>query len=398
MRFLVQDWEIITKVPLYNALTEEGIDFDLLPTNIHEEKNADFDIVVDKVKTALKKKKYDAMFSINFSDKVAMACHELDIPYIAWCYDSPAFGGRHDTHQFETNHVFVFDSNELEEHKKAGDADRMYFMNLAAPYYKIETLKGTPMERIRFQSDISFVGQLYLSEMEEIMASLNPYKAAYVDSLINMQLQNYNINLIKKVVTGGVANALYNEEFADAIRRKMHIELHSSEDKRKRGVLSMFLNRAVTARERVILLNLLSSRYQVRLFSQDKHDMLPNISYGGIVDYVSEMPKVFYNSKINLNITVRSIETGVPQRCIDILGCRGFLLTNEQKDLYTELEDKKDIVVYHSMEEAVELADYYLKHESEREKIAQNGYKKAKDCFSYHSQLDKILRISGLRS
>ena len=109
------------------------------------------------------------------------------------------------------------------------------------------------------------------------------------------------------------------------------------------------------------------------------------------------MPKVFHHSKINLNITLRSIEAGIPLRCLDILGCHGFLMTNYQKDLFTELEDGKDLVVYEDMEDAVEKAEFYLKNEKARKEIIKNGYKKVKDCFNYHRQLSKIWEITGLQ-
>ena len=46
------------------------------------------------------------------------------------------------------------------------------------------------------------------------------------------------------------------------------------------------------------------------------------------------MPYVFRNSRINLNITLRSIKSGIPLRCMDIYGAGGFLLSNYQTDLF----------------------------------------------------------------
>ena len=37
---------------------------------------------------------------------------------------------------------------------------------------------------------------------------------------------------------------------------------------------------------------------------------------------------MFANSKVNLNITLRNIKTGIPLRALDIMGAGGFLLTN----------------------------------------------------------------------
>ena len=49
------------------------------------------------------------------------------------------------------------------------------------------------------------------------------------------------------------------------------------------------------------------------------------------------------------------------------------------------------------MEDAVEKADFYLKNSKLREEIANRGYKKVKDYFNYHRQLEKIWEITGLK-
>ena len=44
----------------------------------------------------------------------------------------------------------------------------------------------------------------------------------------------------------------------------------------------------------------------------------------GPVDYYREMPYVFAASDINLNISVKGIQSGVPQRAFDILASWWF--------------------------------------------------------------------------
>ena len=60
---------------------------------------------------------------------------------------------------------------------------------------------------------------------------------------------------------------------------------------------------------------------------------LPNVINMGSVDYYDMMPYVFKCSDINLNITLRSIKTGIPLRAMDIMGAGGFLMSNYQVDL-----------------------------------------------------------------
>ena len=90
------------------------------------------------------------------------------------------------------------------------------------------------------------------------------------------------------------------------------------------------------------------------------------------------MPYIFHNSKINLNITSKTIESGIPLRVFDILSCGGFCLTNYQPEIARYFTDGEDLVMYSSMEDLVDKVAYYLEHDEEREQIARNGYEKLK--------------------
>ena len=108
------------------------------------------------------------------------------------------------------------------------------------------------------------------------------------------------------------------------------------------------------------------------------------------------MPYLFKTAKINMNMSLKCIPTGIPLRVVDIMGCGGFLLTNYQSELLEYFKPEDDLVIYSSIEEAVELADYYLRNEEERRKIAISGYNKVKKDFTYADRLDKIFALSGV--
>jgi spore maturation protein CgeB len=108
------------------------------------------------------------------------------------------------------------------------------------------------------------------------------------------------------------------------------------------------------------------------------------------------MPKVFKCSKINLNVTMRDIINGVPLRCIDIMACGGCLLTNYQKDFDEHFKDGENILFYNDAGEALEKADYYLAHDTEREKISQSGYETVKKYYNFPVKIREMLELAGL--
>ena len=111
----------------------------------------------------------------------------------------------------------------------------------------------------------------------------------------------------------------------------------------------------------------------------------------GIVDYYTEMPLVFNRSRINLNITRRGIQTGMPLRAIDILGSGGFLLSNFQSDFLEYFVPGEDFVYFESREDLIQKVDYYLDHEAERQAIARSGHDKVAAAHTYRHRVREML-------
>ena len=115
-----------------------------------------------------------------------------------------------------------------------------------------------------------------------------------------------------------------------------------------------------------------------------------NVELMGNVSYEEEMQKVFKSTKINIKTTLRANRTGIPLRIVDILGCGGFMLSTHQAELDDFFFDG-EVVYYETTEEAVELMDYYLAHDDEREKVASAGLRRVKEDFSFEDRIEKML-------
>lgn len=395
MKLLIYEWEAFTNQDLYQALKEEKINFRIARIPFKPRIVEQQEQFKEKLEEIFEKDPCDAIFSINYFDCIAEVCHEKDVMYIAWTYDSPAMGGKVQSFFLPNNRIFLFDSAEVAKSTKAG-MPNLYHLDLAVDVKRYNRYRVTPMEQLKYTAEISFVGQLYENLMQEVLGCLSPYASSYLSALVDIQMRNYNVNLIEPLVTPRLIQFMDNPQLREKMKPFMQERGITSGGIRTEAMIEMLLTR-VTNRERILLLALLSKYHQVKLFSGDRHQVLENVIFGGRVNYIKEMPKVFKCSKINLNITKRSIEKGIPLRCLDIMGCRGFLMTNYQEDLLNYLEDGKDMVIYYGMEDAVEKADFYLKNTKLREEIAASGYKKVKEYFNYHRQLEKIWEITGLK-
>ncbi len=381
---------------MYKALKEQGIHLDIARMPYKPRIPDDQDKFKETLAQMLETRSYDVVFSINFFDVIAEVCNEKGRLYVSWSYDSPSLGGKLETHLYDTNRIFLFDSAEVELHKLLGKKN-VYYMSLAVDTEELGTIKGTPEEIERYTSDISFVGQLYSTQIKELMPLLQPYYAGYLSAFVNAQLKVYGMDILGELINTSMLDLLKTPEFEKGLLPFAE-ELGLYEETICSQVLKVFLQRAVTNKERVLMLSMLSRYYPVKLFSNDKQEeALKNVQFCGGVEYFRQMPVVFKHSKINLNITMRSILKGMPQRCLDVMGCRGLLMTNYQEDMFEYLEDGKDLIVYSDIGDAVEKAGFYLKHEEAADKIRESGYQKMKQCFNYKGQLEKIWKLAGVK-
>ncbi len=102
------------------------------------------------------------------------------------------------------------------------------------------------------------------------------------------------------------------------------------------------------------------------------------------------MPLVFNQSRINLNMTIPNIQTGIPLRVWDILSCGGFLLTDFRIELMDYFTPGKEIDIFEDIEELQDKTGFYLSHDSIRNKIASNAYNKVS---KQHTCQDRIMAI-----
>lgn len=105
---------------------------------------------------------------------------------------------------------------------------------------------------------------------------------------------------------------------------------------------------------------------------------MPEAQFMGPIDWEESMPAVFKHSRINLNITLRSIQTGILLRAFDIMGAGGFLLSNYQEDFLDYFIPGEDFVYFEDENDMLLKIEYYLNHDKERKEIACNGYEKVK--------------------
>lgn len=332
------------------------------------------------------------VFSINFFPAISYTCEHFHIPYVCWSVDSPVPELFSNALKNRCNRIFLFDKAQYDFFSPYNPSG-IFYLPLATNVKRWEqvVLSMTEDDYTRYGADISFVGSLYTEKCKyDTLVSqniLSQYTQGFVDGLLEAQFHVYGYNFIYDNLTDRVIR-----EIADADPQFYH-GTDTFMDTDRYLVAHQYLGMKLAAVERQRTLAALSEKFSVALYTRSDVSALPHIQARGGVSTLTEMPKIFQASRINLNITMRPIETGLSLRVWDVLGCGGFLLTNYQSELPSYFEIGKDLDAYESQEELMEKVQYYLSHEEERVEIAIHGYEKTARLHSYENRLAEMLRI-----
>ncbi len=346
----------------------------------------------------------DVVFSFNYFPVISNVCKKENIKYIAWIYDSPYVMLYSYTVINPCNVIYVFDKELYLEFHNAG-IRTVHYLPMAANTERLDRLNaplhtdavsgvgagiGTETgsapgsDRLKMLYDISFVGSLYTEKHNffERMTTLSDYTKGYLDALMAAQIKVQGYNFIQECISPimeDLYKALPMDPNPDGVETKEYL------------YAQYVINRKITGLERAELLTAITQKHTLDLFTHDKNLSMPNLNNHGAIDYYNQMPRIFKQSRINLNITLRSIKSGIPLRAFDIMGSGGFLLSNYQADFFDDFVAGEDFAFYESKEDLLFKIDYYLTHEDERRAIAKCGHDKVTSRHTYRHRVREML-------
>lgn len=386
MKLLIFEWAggTYTYPDIIDSFVGMGISYKTVSYNFADKNSDDF---FEYRFTKELSDHYDAVFSVNYFPLVAKCCDKIGIKYISWSYDNPLdVPDIEKTLGLPVNHVFMFDKIQVRKYRDMG-FDNVFHMPLAVNCRRLDGIKLSSKDIEEYGADISFVGKMYQSMYGEFLELMDDYCKGYIESVMASQSKILGYYFIDEMLTDSIMRRI-NDHFR---------ELNSSTTfTLPREALSYAMAAEITKGDRIIILHILSKRFKLNLYSWEMYEMLTDVNYKGSCDYLVEMPKIFKASRLNLNIALRISQSGIPLRVLDIMGSGGFLLSNFQPEIAENFVDGEDVVMYESVEDAIEKAIFYLQHDDIRSQIAINGHNKVKENFSYEKMLTAIFEKSGL--
>ena len=393
MNILYYDWDEFNGADCRDAMKRLGHQIDVFKLNM---KGFDLTPEIDETIRELSckvdedgKRYYDLLFSFDFFPNISEACNKYGIPYVSWVFDCPHYTLDSHTVNNSVNRIFVFDKilyqNLLDKGIKT-----IHYSPLGVNDKRLtelcQSLDKETDGNIVYEHDVSFLGNLYDNEYNfyDQVNYLPPMLKGYTDAVINAQERVFGADFFTE-------EQIYPYEKVKELREYIKFEQTGKYEIDYDSVMLDILRKKVTVNERHNILAEMGKRFDTVLYTTPGAKPIEGVNDLGVASYDQKMPRVFHRSKVNLNITLRSILSGVPLRVLDILAADGFLITNYQAEIAEYFVDGEDLVIAYTPEDMVQKTAYYLEHEEERRQIAINGQRKVMESFAYTKLLPVIL-------
>ncbi len=388
MRILYYDWDEFNGADCRDAMERLGHEVDVFKLNMRG-----YDLtpeIKNEIKERVNKKDYDLLFSFDFFPNLSRACQEYNLPYVSWVFDCPHYTLDSKELENSVNRVVVFDKLLFQRLLDKG-VNTIWYSPLGVNAERLEnlcnSLDSETEGSIIYEHEVCFLGNLYDNEYNfyDQVNYLPPNLKGYTDAVIKAQESVFGIDFFTE-------ESIYPFKKVQQLREYVKFEETGKYEIDYDNVMLDILRKKVTVNERHNILAQMGKRFDTVLYTMPGAKPIDGVCDLGVADYFDKMPRVFRRSKINLNITLRSILSGVPLRVIDILAAGGFLLTTYTPEIAEYFVDGEDLAIAYTPEEMVKKTAYYLEHEEERKQIALNGQKKVLENFGYTKLLPEILK------
>lgn len=155
----------------------------------------------------------------------------------------------------------------------------------------------------------------------------------------------------------------------------------------------------VLAHRRLHLLSAVGERYDLRVWGPQSPDFdrqpkpLPFRTVRWPA-YNEECVKVCRAASVVLGInTTNRVHRYFSNRTFVTLACGGFHITEYVPGLETMFENGRHLVWYRSTDECLELIEEFLRRPDDRSRIADEGRRQVRECYSLHAQVVKLLSL-----
>jgi spore maturation protein CgeB len=142
---------------------------------------------------------------------------------------------------------------------------------------------------------------------------------------------------------------------------------------------------------------LIEKDYPLKIWGHKDNWLKAGVPDKFLLGYDNRLREIYNQSKIVLGLNEQRFSpTMTSMRPYEVLGCKAFHLSAWSVAMENIFKDKEHLVLSRSPYETIELVDYYLTREEERDKIAESGYNHVINNHTYKHRVKKMLDYLGI--
>lgn len=325
---------------------------------------------VTKLLACMEEHHTDVVMSLRYFSIVSIVCNAMKVRYLSWVCTSYEPGLYSCTMLNACNYIFLADYVLYQEFA-SNDFPHIFYLPLGANVDRIKRIVERSGKEGEYQADVTMLQDIIPRESmpNNPLSTESPLKDAtkgYLEGCIACQHQLSGLPSMAEhlppYVWEDLTSNFVPEIGSDSIETAAHYYDYR------------YFNSLITYADRDIHLNTVAKNeyfkvvdlyHGYRTYQSDK------VRCHERADYLTEVPSIVRQSKINLVITHRNWKSGIPQISWDIMAAGGFLLSNVQED-FLRLFPERMPVLYTEERELLSKAIYFLNHEKERCDLAAN--------------------------
>lgn len=351
------------------------------------------------------KSKPDILFSVNFQFILAEIAKRDKLPYVFWGVDAVVNRLLFSKH-FVSDYTFVFEccQEDYDKFRKAGYKN-VFLLPLAVDEKSLVMNKPATKN---YQSNIAFVGGNYAprNEYHNLLDALYKYYPnsreiidnnliSFFDEIFEKQNQDICHYIVPKLLLEDDKYGLNIEDLAPLYENEIINVIADGQPKDKRFLSEMIadtLSHESDRRFREAIIRRLAP-YGFSLWGDEgvwqNLTCTDNLTFHGYCQWGEQMSDVYKGAKIGLTMTRLFIDA-VSMRIFEIAASKTLCLVKFTSELPQYFDIGKEVVAFESIEEAEILADYYLRHDTERERIGQAGHERMLRDHTLRKRLDSM--------
>jgi spore maturation protein CgeB len=260
--------------------------------------------------------------------------------------------------------------------------EKVFYLPGATNPKRFRPMELSEEDKSKYECNISFVG----NSGSDVLKTYKKYREWLTESALR--------KAVEEIVEIQAQNPLLNiSDVIGEVEEALNLTLPNPEGEGGKS-LSVCLEFAAMALRRIRMIKVVGD-FGVNVYGDEGwlESLDQKSQFRGMIDYQTELPKLYNASKINLNVTKSQLKTAINQRVFDISACGAFILTDYRRDLLELFEVDKEVVYYKDEQDLREKVEYFLKNPKVREALSKNARKKVLEKYTYEKMINQMLEV-----